>query len=113
MKTKKGFTLIEVLITITIIGILSTLTIFSYKNYVTVCNEATTKQELSQLAQVFEIGLINGEFTHSNSAIDYSSLQDIYESITGYDLPFTDEEVSYENYTLTFTKRDVTYNYDF
>ena len=49
MRKNKGFTLIEILITITIIGVLSSITIFSYKNYVSVSNEASTKQELVQL----------------------------------------------------------------
>ena len=48
-KLKKGFTLIEVLIAVTIIGIMSSLTVLSYKNYISVTNEAATKEELSYI----------------------------------------------------------------
>lgn len=112
-KLKKGFTLIEVLIAVTIIGIMSSLTVLSYKNYISVTNEAATKEELSQLAQVYELGVVNNEFEHSTSTIDYNGLKTAYETITGYDMPFSDSEVSYSNKVLTLTKRDVTVTYDF
>lgn len=113
MKKNKGFTLIEILITITIIGVLSSITIFSYKNYVSVSNEASTKQELVQLAQVLEIGVIEGNFEHQSSTINYADLQDAYESITETELPFSETEVSYNNNVLTLTRRGVTLTYDF
>ena len=112
-KFKKGFTLIEVLIAVTIIGIMSSLTVLSYKNYVNVTNEAATKEELSQLAQVFEIGVASGEFEHSASAITYANLSSAYQTITGNVLPFTESEVSYNNKVLTLSRRDVTATYDF
>lgn len=112
-KLKKGFTLIEVLIAVTIIGIMSSLTVLSYKNYIAVTNEAATKEELSQLAQVYELGVVNNEFAHSDDDIEYDDLKDAYEAITGYDMPFTEDEVSYSNKVLTLTKRDVTVTYDF
>ena len=112
-RLKKGFTLIEVLIAVTIIGIMSSLTVLSYKNYVNVTNEAATKEELSQLAQVFEIGVASGEFEHSTSAITYQNLSSAYQTITGNSMPFTESEVSYNNKVLTLSRRDVTATYDF
>ena len=76
-------------------------------------NEAATKEELSQLAQVFEIGVASGEFEHSNSAITYSNLSSAYQTITGNTMPFAEAEVSYNNKVLTLNRRDVTATYDF
>ena len=56
---KKGFTLVEVLITMTIIGIISTVALVSYKDYVATSNEVATKQEMSQVAQVYQMGIRN------------------------------------------------------
>ena len=113
MKKNKGFTLIEVLITVTIIGIMTSVSILSYKNYVKVSNESATKQELVQVAQAYEIGVLNEEFENSDSTITFDSLKTTYKTITGYDLPFDSGELSYNNYVLTLTKRDVTATYDF
>ncbi len=113
MKKNKGFTLIEVLIAVTIIGILSTITAVSYKHYISLSNEAATKQEAMQLAQVFEVGCLNNDFTHSAETIEYESIKASYKQITGDELPFADTEISYSNNTLTLNKRNVTVSYDF
>lgn len=113
IKKNKGFTLIEVLITVTIIGIMTSVSILSYKNYVSVSNQSATKQELMQVAQAFEIGLLNEEFTNSDNSIEYSTLESAYEEITGYELPFTSEELSYDDYRLMLSKRNVLVTYDF
>ena len=113
MKKNKGFTLIEVLITVTIIGIMTSVSILSYKNYVKVSNESATKQELVQVAQAFEIGVLNSEFTNSDNSIEFSTLQSAYETITGYELPFDSSELSYDDYKLVLSKRNVVVTYDF
>lgn len=113
MKFKKGFTLIEILITITIIGVLSTITVFSYKNYVSVANEASTKQELVQLAQVLEIGVIEGSFEHKEEEVAYNDLKTVYNTITQSELPFSETEVSYKDNALKLTRRGITLSYDF
>ena len=113
MKRKKGFTLIEILIAVTIIGVLSTITVFSYKNYVDVTNESSTRQELVQLAQIFEIGVIEGFFEHSQESIDYSSLNESYKGIVESELPFTEEELFYNNRMLTLFRRGVSLRYNF
>ena len=108
----RGFTLIEVLITIVIIGILSAVTVLSYKGYVKSSNEAATKQEMSQLSQVYEVGIINGDFD-STGTYDYEQLKTAYNTITGYTLPFSETELSFASNVLTLVKRDVTVKYDF
>lgn len=113
MKRNKGFTLIEVLIAVTIIGVMTSVSVLSYKNYVEVSNESATKQELVQLAQIFEIGLLNSEFTNSDNCIEFDTLDSAYTLITGYELPFNSSELSYDDYTLTLSRRNVTATYDF
>ena len=112
-KLNKGFTLIEVLISIVIIGIMSAVTILSYRGYVKMSNESATKQELSQLAQVFEVGAIDNRFDTTKASYTYDELKDVYAAVTGYAMPFTSDEVTYSNSKLTLVKRDVTAKYDF
>ena len=111
-KFKKGFTLIEVVIAVTIIGIMSSLSVLSYKNYIGVSNEAATKQELSELAQIYELGLVKGEVTFGTT-MAYDDLKSAYQTITGNTLPFTSDELSFSSNSLTLSKRDVTATYDF
>lgn len=112
-KIKKGFTLVEVLITMTIIGIISTLALVSYKDYVTTSNEVATKQEMSQIAQVYQMGIATGEIDLSGSSIDYEKLSSAYKTVTGTDLPFTNQELSYvSNNKLQLVRRGVTVQYD-
>ncbi len=109
---KKGFTLVEVLITITIIGIISTVALVSYKNYVSTSNEVATKQEMTQLAQVYQMGLATGEIELSGN-IAFDTLSAHYKTITGTDIPYTNQELSYvSNNKLQLVRRGVTVQYD-
>ncbi len=112
-KLNKGFTLIEVLISIVIIGIMSAVTILSYKGYVKMSNESATKQELAQVAQVFEVGALDNQFDTTKASYSYDELKAIYEEITGYTMPFSSDELSYASSKLTLVRRDVTAKYDF
>jgi len=112
LKNKKGFTLIEVLIAIVIIGIMSAVTILSYKGYVKKSNEAATSQEIQQVAQALEIGVLDDTFD-PNSTYTYEQLKTVYEKITGYALPFSDSEIEFTSKKLKITKRGVTATYDF
>ena len=112
-KLNRGFTLVEVLITITIIGIISTVALVSYKDYVSTSNEVATKQEISQLAQVYQMGIATGQIELSGSTISFETLSSNYKSITGTDIPFTDSELSYvANNKLQLIRRGVTVVYD-
>ena len=109
---KKGFTLVEVLITITIIGIISTVSLVSYKDYVKTSNEVATKQEMSQIAQVYQMGIATGEFDFTGT-VDYEKLCSAYKAVTGSDLPFNNQELTYvSNNKLQLVRRGVTVQYD-
>lgn len=110
---KKGFTLVEVLITITIIGIISTVALVSYKDYVTTSNEVATKQEMSQLAQVYQMGLSTGQISLSGSNVTFETLSSNYKTVTGTDIPFSNSELSYvSDNKLQLVRRGVTVQYD-
>ena len=109
----KGFTLIEVLISIVIVGIMSAVTVVSYKGYIGQTNEAATKQELNQVAQAYEVGALDGKFDPSQAAYSYEQLKTVYYGITGYVLPYSNTEISYANSVLTLTRRSVAVAYDF
>lgn len=109
---KKGFTLIEVLITITIVGIISSVALVSYKNYVSTSNEVATKQEMTQLAQVYQMGMATGEIDLSGS-VTFDVLSEHYKTVTGTDLPYTNQELSYvSSNKLQLVRRGVTVQYD-
>ena len=109
---KKGFTLVEVLITMTIIGIISTVALVSYKDYVKTTNEVATKQEMSQIAQVYQMGIATGEIDFTGT-VDYDKLCKAYKEITGTDLPFNNQELTYvATNKLQLVRRGVTVQYD-
>lgn len=109
---KKGFTLVEVLITMTIIGIISTVALVSYKDYVATSNEVATKQEMSQIAQVYQMGIATGQVDFTGT-VDYEKLCTSYKTITGSDLPFNNQELTYVSTNkLQLVRRGVTVQYD-
>ena len=109
---KKGFTLVEVLITITIIGIISTVGLVSYKNYVNTTNEVATKQEMTQLAQVFQMGMATGDVDFSGN-VTYENLLTSYKNVTGCDLPYNNQELTVVSTNkLQLIRRGVTVQYD-
>lgn len=112
-KLNKGFTLIEVLISIVIIGIMSAVAIISYRGYVAKSNSAATQQELAQVAQAYEVAALDGTFKTDAVSYDFEDLQEMYEDVTGYELPFANGELLYGNGKLTLIRRDVTAVYDF
>ena len=112
-KLNKGFTLIEVLISIVIIGIMSAVTIVSYKGYLRKSNESATKQEISQLAQAFEVAAIENKIDTARASYTYDELKEAYLEATGYALPYTSEELTYSNSVLTLVRRNVIARYSF
>ncbi len=66
----KGFTLIELMITVAIIGILAGIAVQAYQNYVTSAADKSCLAEAKAYAQVVLVRLNGGEAapTHSSSA---------------------------------------------
>ena len=112
-KLKKGFTLVELLITITIMGVMSSVLLVSYKDYVSESKQAALKQEMSQLAQVYELGCVNGDFDPTSTSVDYNDLSTAYTAVTDNTLGYKENELSFTNKKLTLTKNGYTATYDF
>lgn len=112
-KLKKGFTLVELLITITIMGVMSSILLVSYKDYVSESKQAALKQEMSQLAQVYELGCVNGDFDPTSTSVTFETLGDAYAAVTNNTLGYSESELSFSNKKLTLTKNGYTATYDF
>lgn len=84
MKSKRGFTLIEVLIAIAIVGILAAIAVPAYGKYVREARRNAAKQELSKVVNVFEncyslnqtyVGCFSGDkFSLSSDVSPYYSV---------------------------------------
>jgi len=54
MKEKNGFTLIELMLTVAILGILASIAIPAYNNYVREADRSVAKTDLLEIAQIME-----------------------------------------------------------
>jgi type IV pilus assembly protein PilE len=97
-KFKQGFTLIEVMITIVIIGILAAIAVPSYQAYFTRVNRDLAKQTLFEAAQRVE-NFYSMNLTYVNSLAGYKGETDFQ---LHYDLALS---AAISTYTLTATPK--------
>ena len=93
-KLQKGFTLIEVLITVAIIGILGAIAYPSYSTFVTKSNRAEPQKELLELANLMEQYFIDHR-TYTNKLTLLGKSADSYDTDSG-------------NYTISVSASDTT-----
>lgn len=103
-KLKKGFSLVEMLVVVAIIGVLSTVLYTSYKQYVDKSQKAVIEKEAVDVMQVFETAFIehkaNGRLTTETITVDNAynfdelvtvsisnPLKTLYQKATGNPLP--------------------------
>jgi type IV pilus assembly protein PilE len=70
MKTQKGFSLIELLVAVVIIGIITAIAIPSYQNYVVKGNRAAAQSYMMDLANREKQYLLDARVYTANSATD-------------------------------------------
>ena len=91
-KFKKGFTLVEMLVVVAIIGILSTILYSSYRRYINSTKITVAQSELLTIVQCFEVAMIdNAQVGYKNEGINF-------ESFTSFDELFNLDLVEAYNY---------------
>lgn len=91
-KFKKGFTLVEMLVVVAIIGILSTILYSSYKRYIDSTKITVAKSEVLTIVQCFEAAMID------NAKVGYKDEGINFESFTSFDELFKLDMVEAYNY---------------
>ena len=126
-KLKKGFTLVEMLVVVAIIGVLSTILYASYYKYISSTKVTVAKSEVLTIVQCFEAAMVDNTKNHleddlitSDTFTNYDDLSNLdlvetYNAISEYMLP---DYISLEfvsdgvlKYTNTLDGVEIEYNY--
>ena len=126
-KFKKGFTLVEMLVVVAIIGVLSTILYASYNKYISSTKVTVAKSEVLTIVQCFEAAMVDNTKNHleddlitSDTFTNYDDLSNLdlvetYNAISEYMLPdyilleFVSDGVL--KYTYTLDGLEIEYNY--
>lgn len=111
---KKGFTLIELVIVITIIGVLSTVMIGSYIKYIDSSRQSVVDEQVQEIKQVLELAVIDAyEFTPKGGTMvvldSYKKISDIGSSELGLQEMVETLLNSTLEGTVTYAEGTVTY----
>ena len=105
-KLKKGFSLVEMLVVVAIIGILSTVLYTSYTKYVGQSRKAVAKAEALEIVEVFQTAMTN----HAGMVRDEEV--DVTNYLTYAELGTLDMKEAYEEATGLSLASTVTLSYD-
>ena len=126
-KLKKGFTLVEMLVVVAIIGVLSTILYASYNKYISSTKVTVAKSEVLTIVQCFEAAMVDNTKNHLEDDLitfdtftNYDDLSNLdlvetYNAISEYMLPdyilleFVSDGVL--KYTNTLDGVEIEYNY--
>ena len=93
-KNEKGFTLVELLVVITIMGILGTLLVTNYTKYVDKSKQVVVDEQLNEIVKTFEVAFMENEKYEDTALVDYSTILGlkvdiklVYSALTGNSLP--------------------------
>ena len=124
-KLKRGFTLVEMLVVVAIIGIISTVLYTSYSKYVTESRVAVVKAETLEIVEVFHTAInehiIASEVVDERDEDNFTSFFQLYRLdmplayslATGYAIPDTAElTTDTEKKYLVYTNKGIKCTYD-
>lgn len=108
-KNQKGFTLVELLVVITIMGVLGTVLVTNYTKYVDKSKQVVVDEQLNEVVQTFELAFVEGVKFNETTILNYQDIvdnsidiADLYESLSGGSLP--------ENATLSIDATKISYS---
>jgi len=116
---KKGFTLVELLVVITIMGVMGTLLVTNYTKYVDKSKQMVVDQQLDEIVKTFEIAFLEGDSYNGKKLIGFKEIEtekidakSIYQSLVKKSLP-TDATLVLSGGKLTYTSNGKTAVYTY
>ncbi len=105
IRSKDGFTLVELLIVVAIIGILATMAIPQFSSYRQKAYDAGAKSDLANLAQMQDYYFVNASTYTSDTAdlTEWQASSNVTVTITAADLTNWTATARHANGTQTFT----------
>ena len=105
-KLKRGFSLVEMLVVVAIIGVLSTVLYTSYTKYVSQSKKAVAKAETLEIVEVFQTAMVD----HSSKYKDEEVTVDTYTTFS--ELAELDLKEAYTEATGNTLPTNITLTYD-
>ena len=105
-KTKKGFTLVELLVVIAILATLSTVAIVSYVSFVNKADESAAKAEAEQIDLLIETALVSNDAIKIKDELWIIKTQSGYEATTTPQNDATDMLSDFADFTGQFSNSD-------
>ena len=116
-KNEKGFTLVELLVVITIMGILGTLLVTNYTKYVDKSKQVVVDEQLSEIVKAFEVAFLENAKYGDTTLVDYSTILGlkvdiklVYQELTGNTLP-TGSILTMDSTTIVYSLNGKTATY--
>ena len=106
-RTKKGFTLVELLVVIAILAVLASVSVVGYLGFTTKARNSNAMTELAQVREVIRAELIDGDtytYTETTTATQGTTSTDKYTAAYQY---------SAGSYYFTFTSSDTTTDFEY
>lgn len=108
-KNNKGFTVVEMLVVITIIGVMASFVGVGYFGYIGQSKEAIAKIEAQEIYKAVELSIVNGSFSNYTSVsdlegVDSETIISLLQSECGMSLP--------DGAEVEFLDGELTYQYD-
>ena len=107
-KNEKGLTLVELLVVVTIMGLLGTIIATNYTRYVDKSKQVVVEEQLSEIVKTFEMSFVESVDYNNTILTGYSDLitlgpdvKKVYEALSGNALP-DKSSLTIEGSTVTY-----------